>query len=74
MDANNEVVVDVMPGYGGASSRSSYRRSSAAGSAVAASMSNAITGLLKGSKYKQKFPMDFIITGETNITVNVKDR
>ena len=34
-------------------------------------MSNAITGLLKGSKYKQKFPMDFIITGETNITVNV---
>lgn len=68
MDANNEVVVDLMPGYSGGPGRSSYPRSSAAG------MSNAITGLLKGSKYKQKFPMDFIITGETNITVNVKER
>lgn len=76
MDANNEVVVDLMPGYGSnATGRSSYRRSSAAGSSAgAAGMSNAINGLLKGSKYKQKFPMDFIITGETNITVNVKGR
>lgn len=76
MDANNEVVVDLMPGYssGASGHRSAYRSSSAAGSASAASMSNAITGLLKGSKYKQKFPMDFIITGETNITVNVKGR
>ena len=76
MDANNEVVVDLMPGYASsAASRSGYRRGNAAGnSAGAASMSSAINGLLKGSRFKQKFPMDFIITGETNIAVNVKSR
>ena len=30
MDANNEVVVDLMPGYSGGPGRSSYPRSSAA--------------------------------------------
>lgn len=37
-------------------------------------MGSALTGLLKGSKYKQKFPLDFIITGESNITVDVQKR
>ena len=37
-------------------------------------MTSAITGLLKGSKYKQKFPMDFILTGESNLVVDVKKR
>ena len=72
MDANNEVVVDLMPSYG--DSRPSRRAAARAAGTTSGSMSSAITGLLKGSKYKQKFPLDFIITGESSITVDVKKR
>ena len=30
-----------------------------------------LRNLLKGSKYKQTYPMDFISTGEVNLKVNV---
>ena len=72
MDANNEVVVDLMPSYG--DSRPSRRAAARAAGSSSGSMTSAITGLLKGSKYKQKFPMDFIITGESNVVVDVKKR
>lgn len=70
MDGNNEVVVDLMPDYGNAPKPAK----AVAQEPSDASMTGALTGLLKGSKYKQKFPMDFIITGETSVTVNVKGR
>ena len=60
MDANHEVVVDLMPDD--------------TSSKQAASLSSRLTGLLKGSPYKQRFPMEFIVTGETGITVTVKKR
>lgn len=72
MDANNEVIVDLMPTYGDERPSRRAAARSAAGSGNA--MGSALTGLLKGSKYKQKFPLDFIITGESNITVDVQKR
>lgn len=60
MDANHEVVVDLMP-----DDTSSKKTSN---------LSSRLTGLLKGSPYKQRFPMEFIVTGETGITVTVKKR
>ena len=72
MDANNEVIVDLMPTYGDErpSRRAAARSAAGSGNAIG----SALTGLLKGSKYKQKFPLDFIITGESNITVDVQKR
>ena len=70
MDGNNEIVVDLMSDYGSAPKMTK----SSAQEQPDPSMTGALTGLLKGSKYKQKFPMDFIITGETSVTVNVKGR
>lgn len=72
MDANNEVVVDLMPTYG--DERPSRRAAARSAAGSGSSMGSALTGLLKGSKYKQKFPLDFIITGESNITVDVQKR
>ena len=68
MDANNEVIVDLMPTYG------DERPSRRVAARSVAGRGSSLTGLLKGSKYKQKFPMDFIITGESNIIVDVQKR
>lgn len=57
-DSNNEIVVDIL-GAGGAK---------AAGAPVG------LQQILRGSKNKQKYPMDFISTGEVNLRVEVLPR
>lgn len=56
-DKNNELIVDVANG----SDSESKNAESDAG----------LAGMLKGSKFKQKFPHNFIIDGEKDITVTV---
>lgn len=56
-DKNNELIIDVANG----SDSESKNAESDAG----------LAGMLKGSKFKQKFPHNFIIDGEKDITVTV---
>ncbi len=65
-DSNNEIVVDIMSG--------APRRGANDGAAAPQQVNSFAQGLrtlLKGSKYKQKYPMDFISTGEVNLKVSV---
>ena len=66
MDANNEVIVDLMPSYGPSSRKNQQQEMGLT--------SSSLSGILRGSKYKQKFPMDFIISGEATITARVKGK
>jgi hypothetical protein len=68
MDANNEIVVDLAQNLDAELSRTSHENEK--GTDFAAGLSK----LIKGSKYKQKYTMDFIISGETSITAEVKGR
>ncbi|MDO4177685.1 MAG: SpoIVB peptidase S55 domain-containing protein [Phascolarctobacterium sp.] len=56
-DKNNELIVDISSG---ANSQAKNMEADAG-----------LAGMLKGSKYKQKFPHNFIIDGEKDITVTV---
>ena len=62
MDANNEIVVDLAQDIDSMSRDGLNSKNLAAG----------LSSLLKGSANKQKYTMDFIISGETSITANVK--
>lgn len=58
-DKNNELIIDVATGQ--------------LGKAAQAPESDAgLAGMLQGSPFKQKFPFDFIIDGETEIVLNVE--
>ena len=54
-DKNNEVIIDLANG----------------GSAKDAESDGSLASMLKGSKFKQRFPHNFIIDGEKDITVTV---
>ncbi len=62
-DKNNEIVIDVMPGAVKVKD----------GDVIAEEQQVALTvkSLFKGSKAKQKYPVDFIVDGENEITVQV---
>lgn len=64
MDANNEIVVDLAQNLDSVEAKDGDAQSFASG----------VSTLLKGSPNKQKYTMDFIISGETGITVQVKKR
>jgi len=64
-DRNNEIIVDVLPNIKEKISEKPIDPSAA---------NSAVTGfrtMLKGSKYKQKYPLDFIANGEVELTVQV---
>ncbi len=64
-DSNNEIVVDIISaGSGRATTVSSAETATSGG----------LRQLLKGSRYKQKYPMDFISTGEVSLNVEVVSR
>lgn len=67
MDANNEIVVDLAQDMDAQPAKKGVRKPSS-------SMMDSLNSLLKGSKYKQKYTMDFIVTGETAVTAHVKAR
>ncbi|MCI2109652.1 MAG: hypothetical protein LKJ99_01600 [Acidaminococcaceae bacterium] len=84
-DSNNEIVVDIMPRPNKAAAKAAADALIAAqkkekeenGEEDITKTLNNVLGLrsiLSGSKYKQKFSMDFISTGEINLTANVKAR
>lgn len=64
IDKNNEVVVDIMPGMGNAPKGKT-------GEKTIEQQGLSVQSLFKGSKAKQKYPTDFIVDGETDITVEV---
>jgi hypothetical protein len=84
-DSNNEIVVDIMPRPNKEAAKAAADALIAAqkkekednGEEDITKTLNNVLGLrsiLSGSKYKQKFSMDFISTGEINLTANVKAR
>lgn len=58
-DKNNELIIDVATGQLG---KGAQAPESDAG----------LAGMLQGSPFKQKFPFDFIIDGETEVVLNVE--
>lgn len=60
-DKNNEIIVDISTGA---------QQMNAQNAAPAADAG--LAGMLAGSPFKQKYPFDFIIDGESEITVNVR--
>lgn len=83
-DSNNEIVVDIMPRANKAAAKAAADALLAAKKKenedseedVAKTLENVmgLRSVLKGSKDKQKFSMDFISTGEINLTAVVKER
>lgn len=65
-DKNNEIVIDIMPGTASAAQTSPSDKTAAAEQGAMT-----VKGLFKGSKAKQKYPVDFIVDGESEITVEV---
>lgn len=63
-DANNDLIVDVLPKAGA-------KKKSARTKLSSKDKEDTLNELLKGSKYKQKFPMEFITDGEVELSVNV---
>lgn len=65
-DKNNELIIDIMPGM-------SAVPPTKGGDKPAEEQQAAMTvkSLFKGSKAKQKYPVDFIVGGETEIMVQV---
>jgi hypothetical protein len=65
-DSNNAIVVDIMEGL-------PQKKNAAEATAVnqPETFAQGLRSLLKGSKFKQKYPMEFISTGEANLKVNV---
>lgn len=59
-DKNNEIIVDIATGQQAMDMN-----------AVAAGQEAGLAGMLAGSPYKQKYPFDFIIDGEGEISVEV---
>lgn len=60
-DKNNELIIDL------ASGQLSLKPEQAAGASEAG-----LAGMLQGSPFKQKYPFDFIIDGESEIVLNVE--
>jgi hypothetical protein len=68
MDRNNDLIIDVA-----AKAAKPQARPKAADEAQEEeSQGSGFDSLLAGTKNKQKFPMDFILDGETTVTVNIK--
>jgi len=64
-DRNNEIIVDILP---------SVRKKTSEKTTDSGAQNPAVTGfrtIIKGSKYKQKYPLDFIANGEVELTVSV---
>ena len=64
-DKNNEIVIDVMPNTAVAAQANSPDKPAEDQAAMT------VKSLFKGSNAKQKYPVDFIIDGETQISVQV---
>lgn len=64
-DSNNEIVVDIM------SSAQPKKKELEENITAPKPQAVGLRQLLKGSKFKQKYPMDFISTGEVNLRVQV---
>jgi len=64
-DKNNEIVIDVMPGMSAAPQTKSGDKAAEEQSAMT------VKALFKGSTAKQKYPVDFIVDGETQVSVQV---
>ena len=60
-DKNNELIIDL------ASGQLSLKPEQAAAASEAG-----LAGMLQGSPFKQKYPFDFIIDGESEIVLNVE--
>jgi len=82
-DSNNEIVVDIMPRADKAAAEAAadallnaQKKAGSSEEDITKNLDNVLglRSLLHGSKYKQKFSMDFISTGEINLTANVKER
>ena len=84
-DSNNEIVVDVMPSANKAAARAAADAITEARKKekddeeeedITKTLNNVlgIRSVIQGSKDKQKFSMDFISTGEINLTAHVKER
>lgn len=81
-DGNNEIVVDIMPRANKEAAKAAEealsnvkkKESDTEEEDLANTLDNVLglRSILHGSKDKQKFSMDFISTGEINITANVK--
>lgn len=68
MDRNNDLIIDVA-----AKAAKPQARPKAEDEAQEEeSQGSGFDSLLAGTKNKQKFPMDFILDGETTVTVNIK--
>jgi hypothetical protein len=64
-DRNNEIIVDILP---------NVKKSTGAQPNAASAANSAVTGIrtmIKGSQYKQNYPLDFIANGEIELTVQV---
>ena len=64
-DRNNEIIVDILP---------NMKKKISEKTANSGVQNPAVTGfrtMIKGSKYKQKYPLDFIANGEVELTVQV---
>ena len=68
-DSNNALVVDIMSGI-----PTKAAANEAEAGQEAKTFVQGLRNLLKGSKYKQTYPMDFISTGEVNLKVNVTSK
>ena len=64
-DKNNEIVIDVMPNTAAVTQTKSSDKSAEEQPAMT------IKALFKGSNAKQKYPVDFIVDGETQVSVQV---
>ena len=64
-DKNNEMIIDVMPNTGASAQTKNNEKSAEDQAALT------IKALFKGSKAKEKYPVDFIVGGETEVTVQV---
>ncbi|MDD3396778.1 MAG: hypothetical protein PHQ45_06155, partial [Acidaminococcaceae bacterium] len=70
-DSNNDIVVDILPSYGKKSVPPVVAEDDKqVGDAAARGTAN-IGAMMRGSKYKQKFPMNFIVSGELELTAQV---
>ena len=64
-DKNNEVVIDIMPGM------PAVQQIKGSDKPAEEQVAMTVKSLFKGSKAKQKYPVDFIVDGETEVTVQV---
>lgn len=67
-DSNNEVVVDILPN----TSQNTGEKDKASNAKKLAATD--LQSMMQGSKYKQKYPLDFIANGDVEMTIHIGEK